>query len=87
MDGPVPVKISALSTAAIKTQTKHFKIYAEQYGHDIKIVWCFALGWNNVASAHAELWRRLRDQHQPFREFSHSQIREHGFDHYHFQLG
>lgn len=84
MDGPVPVKISTLSTATIKTQTKCFKIYAEQYGDDIKIVWCFALGWNNVASALTVLWRRLRDQHQSFREFSHCQIREHDFYCYSF---
>lgn len=86
MDGPVPLKISALSTATIKTQTKSSKVYAEQYGDDIKIVWCFALGWNNVASGHTVLWRRLRDQQQSFREFSHSQISKRGFYRYNFKL-
>lgn len=38
IDGSVPLKISALSTATIKTQTKSFKVYAEQYEDDIKIV-------------------------------------------------
>lgn len=87
MDGPVAVKISALSTATTKTQAKCFKIYAEQYGDDRRIVWCFALGWNNVASAHTVLWSRLRDQHQSFKEFSHSQIRENGFYRYNFKCG
>lgn len=78
MDGPTPVKISALSVATIKKQSA--EIYAEQYRDGIKIGQRRARAWSDVVSADVVLWRRFRDQQsQSCGEYSNFPIRERVF--------